>query len=396
MQMNKQQKINLFPYILVFFEIAIYLSNDMYLPSMPAIAQELSFSQAQIQNTLTLWFLGASCLQFILGPISDTYGRRVVLITGGIFYVISSAACALADTLHVLLTARFIQGLTLCALVAGYASIQELYSTKQAIKILALMNAVTILAPAFGPLIGALIVQFTSWRDIFWLLAGMGFIGTLLLIVFMPESNNNRHELHPGKIARGYIKIFSNPDFMYPSIGYCLLLAIFFVWMFEAPFLMIEVHKTSNLYYGISQACIFGCFFVGAAATKQVLNRYNIAILVKISTLIAIFGVGLFALTAFIYNDILLSIISMMIISIGASMLFGPINRIAIEASTQPMGRRTAVFSMLIGLFGALTGWMLSIFPLDNLLDLSIFIIFCMLLATLAFLLTKVPLATED
>lgn len=78
--MHEKQKIRYLPYLIVFHEIAVYLSNDMYLPSLPAITQSLGLTQEQTQNTLTFWFLGASALQFIYGPLSDRFGRKIIII----------------------------------------------------------------------------------------------------------------------------------------------------------------------------------------------------------------------------------------------------------------------------------------------------------------------------
>jgi DHA1 family multidrug/chloramphenicol efflux transport protein-like MFS transporter len=395
--MNHKQKIWLLPYLLILFEIVVYLSNDMYLPSMPAIARDLALTQEQTQSTLTLWFLGASALQFILGPLSDRYGRRPIIVIGALSFVLSSAACAMAYTLPLLLISRFIQGSAICSiLVAGYAAIHELFKTKEAIKILALMGAITILAPAFGPLVGALIVQFYSWRYIFWLLTAIGALSFISLFIYMPESNQNRHKLHIKTIARDYIKILSNKEFMLPCISYCILVGVFFLWMFEAPFLMMEIYGASTLYYGASQIFIFGCFFVGAELTNLLLNRYDLGKLVKIATATILLGTVIFAVTAKIYDSMFISIICLMLISTGSSMLFGPLNRLAIEACNQPMGRRTAVFSTMLSLFGALCGWILTLITVNTLSAISILIIVCVATATVTLLLTKVPLLDKD
>ena len=394
--MTEKQKFILFPYAFVIYEIAIYLSNDMYLPTMPAIARDLFLTQEQIQYTLTFWFLGASSLQFILGPLSDSYGRRDITILNGVLYVLSSAACAIAISLPILLLARFIQGATICALIAGYAAIHEMYSTKQAIKILAFTNAVSILAPAFGPLFGALLVQFTSWRYIFWFLTAMGIVSTLLLIVAMPESNNNKHKLVFRVFIRDYINILFNKEFMLACISYCLLISVFFVWMFEAPFLLIEVYKKSNLFYGIAQSAIFSCFFLGAWLTKIILARLNLKQLLSIGAGMSIVGTILLAIIAKMFDEVVSSVICMMVLSTGASMLFAPINRIAIEACSQPMGRRTAVMSTLLSLFGALSGWVLALVQAHSLIKISLLITVCIALASMLLIQIKVPNFIED
>lgn len=394
--MHAERKNSLFPLLLIFLEIAIFLSNDMYLPSMPDIARDLGLTQQQVQNTLTFWFLGSSSLQFILGPISDRYGRRIVVLLGGLFYIISTGVCAVATTLPLLLLARFIQGATICAvLVAGAAAIHELFNSKTVIKIFAHINAVTILAPAFGPLFGAFIVQFANWRYIFWLLFILGTISTILLFLYMPESNKHKHNMNLKRLFHDYWEILCNKGYMLPNISYCLLVAISFLWMFEAPFLMIQTYGTSNLYYGLAQVFIFGCYFIGAGLTNWILNNYDLKKLVHTAIAILIFGTVAFAVVAKLYDSMLLSIVSMMVISTGASMLFAPLTRIGIAASSQPMGRRTAISSTMLSLFGAITGWMVTLIDVHKLATIAALIVGCVALAVVILLFTKIPVIED-
>lgn len=387
----------LFPLALIFLETAVFLSNDMYLPSMPKIAQELNLTQAQAQYTLTLWFLGSSSLQLFLGPISDRYGRRIMVLLGALVYVISSYVCAIAYNLPLLLVARFIQGSTICAiLVAGGASIHETFDAKMAIKIFAVINAVTILAPAFGPLIGAFIVEFYSWRWIFYILTILGIIGFILNLAFMPETNKNKHHIHFKQIFKNYCQLLVNKEYMLPNISYCFLISIFFLWMFEAPFLMLETYGFSNLYYGVSQTLIFGCFFLGAELTRWALNRHNLKILLNLAMIITLIGTIIFAIIAKFTDSMVLAIVSLMIISTGSSMLFAPLLRIGIEASKVPMGARIAIYSTMIGLSGAVSGWAVSLIDVHSLSIIAILIIICIALALTTLLCTKIPLFFEE
>lgn len=395
--MKNFRTIYLFPISLIILEIAIFLSNDMYLPSMPSIAQDLGLTKQQVQYTLTLWFLGSSSLQLFLGPISDRYGRRVMVILGGIVYIAASYVCAVSTNFAVFLLARFIQGATICAvLVAGGAAIHESCSTKMAIKIFSFINAVTILAPAFGPLIGALIIQFAHWRYIFYILTFLGILGTFLNMLFMPETNQIKHAIHFKRISNEYIKILRNKEYMLPSISYCLLISIFFLWMFEAPFIMLETYKLSGLYYGISQTLIFSCFFAGAELTRYILNRHTLKKLLNVALLITILGTLAFAYVAKFTNSINGATLTLMIISLGASMLFAPLNRIAMEASSAPMGCRFAIYSTLIGLFGALSGWLISLITVHDLASVAVLIVICVALAIICLLKTKVPVLLNE
>src|SRR5687767_13683065 len=126
-----KKALRFFPFIVIFFETTLYLSNDMYLPCIAIIANDLSLTQNQVQATLTFWFMGASCLQLILGPVSDRFGRKKIVMISCVFFVLASIACALSFNLLTFLIARFIQGAAVCSLLAAYAAIHELYTTKK-------------------------------------------------------------------------------------------------------------------------------------------------------------------------------------------------------------------------------------------------------------------------
>ena len=144
----------LFPFALVIFELVVYFSIDMYLPALPDVQQWFSTSEQYIQLTLSAWLVGSGTFQLLLGPISDRFGRRRILLGGCIVFIATSIGCALTDSLSFFVGLRLIQGTVVCCvLVAGYACINELLSSTQAIKTLARMNSVTVLAPAIGPIL---------------------------------------------------------------------------------------------------------------------------------------------------------------------------------------------------------------------------------------------------
>jgi len=99
----KKNNLIIFPLLLVLYEIATYLTNDAYLPALPNIVSDLATTNYLAQLTLTAWFLGSASLQLILGPISDYYGRRPVLLTGGIVFIISTIICTLTNNINILL-----------------------------------------------------------------------------------------------------------------------------------------------------------------------------------------------------------------------------------------------------------------------------------------------------
>ena len=161
----------LFPIFLILYEFCTNMSNDMYLPALPIISEAFSASANLVQLTITAWLAGDTAVQLIIGPLSDRFGRRPILFGGGLLFLIFAPWCALAPTLPILILSRFVQGIGVCTMmVAGYASIHDLYDDKRAIHILVWMGSAAVIAPAIGPVFGGLILTVASWRTIFYVL----------------------------------------------------------------------------------------------------------------------------------------------------------------------------------------------------------------------------------
>lgn len=352
--MNKNT-LPLFPLLLVFYEMAAYLTNDAYLPALPAIVSDLMTNDHLAQLTLTTWFTGMASVQLILGPISDRYGRRHVLLIGGIIFILSTLTCALAPNIGVLLFARFVQGATVASmLISGYAAINELFDHEKAIHVLAMMVSITVLGPAFGPLFGAIVLNFVGWRWIFGILTLCGAMIISILLFKMPETNPKGYEnpIEFKRIVAQYKNMLCNLNFLRIVFSYCFLFGALTAWITAASFLIIDEFHHSTLEFGLLQSMVFGCLMVGTRFVKPLMQKYEIRCLIKIGLGGALLGGLLSASTLIFPKALTLFIISMMLISAGIGFSAPLIYRTAIEASSEPMGIRTAMYTTLVTSFG--------------------------------------------
>ncbi|MGE3319573.1 MAG: Bcr/CflA family efflux MFS transporter [Candidatus Berkiella sp.] len=381
----------LFPAALVFYEIATYLSNDMYLPSLPQISQDMAISQDLAEYTLLFWFLGSASMQLLMGPLSDRFGRRIVLMSGGVAYVIANFMCALTPDIYVFLVARFIQGSAVCSMVvAGYAAIHETYDTTRAIKITAMMGSVTILAPAFGPLLGAIMLQFADWRGIFYFLGIWSVLSILFLSKVMQETNPVRVPIHFNDIARDFLAIAKRKNFLHFMLPYCLLFMAFICWIVESPFVIIETYHKTPLEYGYIQLAIFGAFIVGAQIVNFSAGKMTPRFLIKMGIIIAVAAVLLLVLVSLTSSQAYYSLIGLlMVFSMGSAIAFGPLSRSAIDACTEPMGRRMAIFSTYMNTFGVAATVVVTLFNDKTMANLSLMIAFGVLLAAIIYYYTS-------
>ena len=355
----KTKNLVIFPFILIFYEIITYLSNDLYLPALTNLIRDFNSTPAMALLTLTAWFLGSASTQLIMGPLSDRYGRRPILLSGAVLFIFSTMFCAATHSMTIFLIARFIQGSAVCSfMVAGYATVHELYDTHKAIHVLALMGSIGVLAPAFGPLLGGFILEITSWRYLFWLLAIGAVMATLLLLKWMPESNppENRIPFLLKNILNSYYLIIKNKNFMIATIVLCLIYGGLIAWLTMGPLLITEGYHYSPLMFGIFQALIFSTFIVGNMLIKYVMKYFTINKTIFIGLVLTLIG-SIFSLITAYYNSlhIIPFVIALMIFAGGAALQYGTLQRIAIEESQEPMGLRMAIFSSCLGIAGVLS-----------------------------------------
>lgn len=337
----------------------------MYLPALPSMVSDLKISTHYAQMTLTAWFLGTASLQLLLGPVSDRIGRKPVLLGGGIIFVTSTIVCAMAPNIGVLLLARFFQGFSVCTIgTAGYSSIHESFDQRKVIHLLAIMGSITVLAPAFGPLAGGLILNFFSWRWIFGILAIWASLALLFLWRWMPETNpkEKRHVLDWRIITRNYRSIFLNPRFTLNILIVCCNFVGIIAWIAAGPFLVIDKFNLSILDFGIFQVMVFGSLIVGAQVVKYAIKTISANSLIKLGLAISLIGSILAVVSAVAFPHFLLGlVITLMIFTFGSSLVFGPAQRIAIESCVEPMGARMAIFSSLMSFFGFVGGLLVSL-----------------------------------
>ncbi|MGB1209267.1 MAG: MFS transporter, partial [Paracoccaceae bacterium] len=168
----------------------IALSTDAMLPAYPEMAADLTPDAVNsVQLVLSIFVLGMGVGTLFTGPLSDSFGRKPVILAGAALYILASAICVYAQSLEVLLVARFVQGLGAAGpRVVTLAVIRDLYSGPQMARLVSFVMIVFTLVPALAPTIGAMIVALSDWRGIFILFVVYAVIYTLWMTLRLPET----------------------------------------------------------------------------------------------------------------------------------------------------------------------------------------------------------------
>jgi len=186
-------------FLLVVLTVVTPLSLDMYTPAIPHMTDYFETSDAVVNLTLTGYFLFFAIGLLLFGPISDRYGRKLVLVGGVATYAISSALCAIAPTIEFLVVVRLFQALGAGASGAvSTAVVKDAFSEKRRELVLSVVSVMFVVGPVLAPVLGALILQVADWRMTFWVLAFVGLICAVLCLLF--EETLPRKERFGGSI----------------------------------------------------------------------------------------------------------------------------------------------------------------------------------------------------
>src|SRR4051812_18718339 len=169
------------------------ISLYLLVPALPVLATSFGRDISIAQMTVSLYMVGIACSQLIMGPLSDRFGRRPVLLAGLGLMVAASVACILAETLPQLIAARFFQALGgATGMVVSRAIIRDLYSRERISAMISLVIAVMMIAQMLSPLTGGLIETAFGWRSIFYLITGASLAIAVAIAVALPETRGDR------------------------------------------------------------------------------------------------------------------------------------------------------------------------------------------------------------
>jgi MFS transporter, DHA1 family, multidrug resistance protein len=195
------------------------LAIDTYLPSIPAIGREFEVGPLAVQQTLSLFLFTFAFMMLFYGTLSDSFGRRPVILIALAVYTLASLGAVFAPTFGALLVCRALQGLAAGAgSVIGQAIVQDRYSHDQpkAQQIMSHIMMVFGLAPAIAPVLGGFLHVHFGWRSTFTFLAAFGAAMIVLVYTLLPESlpKAQRHAFHGVAIARNYLMVLRRPQFL--------------------------------------------------------------------------------------------------------------------------------------------------------------------------------------
>lgn len=338
-------------------------STDAYLSSLPDIAAEFGVSGYYLQQTLSVYMIAFAAMTLVYGPLSDTFGRRAVVLGAMVAYVASSIGCALAANAHALLVLRVAQGLSASGgLVVGRALIRDSFSGAAAQRVMSRVMLMFGLAPAIAPVIGGWLHDVFGWRSVFWFLALLGVAVWVWAALFLPETlrPGDRRPGHPRLVAAVYRRALGRGRFMALVAAMALNFGGYFLYVAGSPTILYQY-----LGYGAQD---FWRFFVpmvaglmtGAYISGRMAGRYT-----HEQAVVAGFGIMLAAaLTNFAINLSLAPsgvtvITPVAVYACGAALAMPNLSLLALDLFPQNRGLASALQSFAQMALGGLVAGLL-------------------------------------
>jgi DHA1 family bicyclomycin/chloramphenicol resistance-like MFS transporter len=244
------------------------LAIDTYLPSMPAIGRAFAVGPVAVQQTLSVFLFTFAFMMLFYGTLSDSFGRRPVILVALLVYTGASLGAAFAPTFGWLLAFRALQGLSAGAgSVIGQAIVQDRFSGAAAQRMMSHIMMVFGLAPAVAPVLGGWLFVAFGWRATFVFPALFGAAMILACFKLLPESlpREKRHPFHGMAIARNYLKVLGHPQFLLLSLAVGLAFGGLSLYIGSAANFVMEILGLPETAFAWMFIPLIGGMVVGSA-----------------------------------------------------------------------------------------------------------------------------------
>jgi len=266
-------------------------SLNLFLPSLPQIAADFKADYGLVNLSIAGFAAATAILQLIMGPLSDRYGRRPVILVGIAIFIAASIGCALAPNVWAFLGFRMVQAVIASGYAVSLAVIRDTRPPEEAASVMGYLASAWAIAPMLGPVLGGLMDEWFGWRSNFWLFAGLGVAAFALVWADLGETNRHRTADLTSQF-RAYPELFRSRRFW----GYTLCAASsiggFYVFLGGAPLVAAGNFPLSTAALGVAMGTITVGFIVGSFLVGRYGRRFPLTTTITAGRIVAAVGLA--------------------------------------------------------------------------------------------------------
>lgn len=340
-----------FPAALVLYDFAAYLTTDLIQPGIIHVVRDFDADVALAPASVSLYMAGGMALQWLLGPLSDRIGRRPVLLTGALIFTLACFATLFTTSMEQLLAARFVQGTSICFIATvGYVTVQEAFGQTKAIKLMAIITSIVLIAPIIGPLSGAALMHFVHWKALFGIIAVMGFIAWLGLLLNMPETvRRGDVPFSASGVLRDFRDVFHNRVFLFGAATLSLSYIPLMSWVAVSPVILIDDGGLTTAEFAWTQVPVFSAVIIANLSVARWVKDPTRPRFIWRAVPIQMTGLAILILGNLLWPHVWLwSVLGTCFYAFGIGLIFPTLFRFTLFSNDLPKGTVSASLNIVI------------------------------------------------
>lgn len=354
--MTNKQTGNSYLFILILVGIVASFGpfvTDFYLPALPAMTGYFHTTPSMLQLSITFSLIGLAVGQLFIGPLSDMYGRKQMLLLSLILFFFSTLGAILAPGVSLFLAMRLLQGLFGAGgIVISKSIATDLYGGKDLARFFSMLSAVQGLAPICAPVLGGVLLEWTDWRGIFCILMGLSTV-LIVMLCFFKESLRYERRLKGSVLSvfGTYKPVVQNGEFMYYVMAQGFSMGTMFTYIAASPFIFQEHYGLSSLAYSLcfgvnALAIMVGSFFV---------MRYRSQRRGLLAGCRLFLGIGVAVAVILLLNgSILLLEVALIALLFSLGMILPTSTTLALKLERNNSGSASAILGFMVFLMGGI------------------------------------------
>lgn len=334
--------------------------TDFYLPVLPEMTGYFHTTPALASMSLTAGMIGLAAGQLFIGPLTDKYGRKRILVGSMLLFVVASLLCIFSGDIFMFNAMRGLQGLAGAGgIVIAKSMSADMYTGRELASFMALLGAINGIAPVCAPVVGGLMAGVTSWTGVFAVILAVGLV-LMVCSMFLPETLQPANRIRKSviKVYGNLFRVFRNSRFTLSVMAEVACFFMFFAYIASSPFIMQQVYHLSPLGYSLCFGLNALMIGVGAAMATRFRSQ---------GTCLRFGGLGMLAgtlLLAFLLNTAM-PLWIVMLAYIYTLICFGlmqpPLTAIALDSERDNAGAASAIFGASGFVAGALSSPLVGI-----------------------------------